>query len=446
MKKKPIALVLFLFTINLLFSQGIDFKNIKFEEALAQAKADDKLIFIDFHTEWCGPYKKLAKGPFKEEQNGDFFNKNFINLKLDAEKEGKDAAKRYNVTSYPTLIFVNGNGEIVHKGIGIEHGYDMINFGTKALNASNSEYSWTKLEEMFPKKQNDEAFLKLYYQKMEKFGVAPTKGINAWLKVQTEFKESDVKMMEFLLEKQPYIYFGTKGEEILNTNYEHFLTLANDRQRTFLSRFKNGMFLRSVNLARRNQDPELMKTVIDRFETGEFRKKSGDNLTTYKMDYYRFSENNDAFKRLAEQYIDSLMHLNTIDEIREEDHKFYQRYSKNKEFGKSKATDVMLQKYKEGKTANEIVESIIETSHNYFDLVETRKETKNLKKWIKYCYKLIPEKYSVDNLKADMLYKAGKTKKAITLKSSAIKKMPYTVKKKVNFEHELELMKTNKGL
>nr|WP_299033064.1 hypothetical protein [uncultured Tenacibaculum sp.] len=45
-----------------------------------------------------------------------------------------------------------------------------------------------------------------------------------------------------------------------------------------------------------------------------------------------------------------------------------------------------------------------------------------------------------------MLYKAGKTKKAITLKAIAIEKMPYTVKKKVNFEHELELMKANKKL
>uniref|UniRef100_UPI00343541D8 thioredoxin domain-containing protein n=1 Tax=uncultured Tenacibaculum sp. TaxID=174713 RepID=UPI00343541D8 len=50
-----------MFTVNLLFFQGIDFKSLKFDEALAQAKAEDKLIFIDFYTEWCGPCKNLLR-------------------------------------------------------------------------------------------------------------------------------------------------------------------------------------------------------------------------------------------------------------------------------------------------------------------------------------------------------------------------------------------------
>ncbi|WP_299002782.1 thioredoxin family protein [uncultured Tenacibaculum sp.] len=82
-----------MFTVNLLFSQGIDFKSLKFDEALAQTEAENRLIFIDFDTEWCDPCKKLAKGPFKEPKNGEFYNKNFINLKLDAEKEGIAEAK-----------------------------------------------------------------------------------------------------------------------------------------------------------------------------------------------------------------------------------------------------------------------------------------------------------------------------------------------------------------
>lgn len=61
--KKSIVSVLFLLITQLFFGQGIDFKNIPFEDALALAKTNDKLIFIDFHTEWCGPCKKLAKGP-----------------------------------------------------------------------------------------------------------------------------------------------------------------------------------------------------------------------------------------------------------------------------------------------------------------------------------------------------------------------------------------------
>lgn len=47
----------------------------------------------------------------------------------------------------------------------------------------------------------------------------------------------------------------------------------------------------------------------------------------------------------------------------------------------------------------------------------------------------------VDNLKADILYRDGKIKKAIALKTRAVDNMPFTVKKKVNYQHELEVMK-----
>ena len=65
---------------------------------------------------------------------------------------------------------------------------------------------------------------------MEELGTNPSKGIDAWLKVQTEFKEADIQMMNFLLSKQE-IYVGSKAEEIFNNNYEHYLTLATDRQK-----------------------------------------------------------------------------------------------------------------------------------------------------------------------------------------------------------------------
>lgn len=54
---------------------------------------------------------------------------------------------------------------------------------------------------------------------MEEFGVDPAEGIDAWLKVQTEFDESSREMMEFLLSKQYSIFAGTKAEAIFNSNY-----------------------------------------------------------------------------------------------------------------------------------------------------------------------------------------------------------------------------------
>ncbi len=424
-----------------IYAQGIDFKHIPFEEALELAKAEDKLIFIDFYTEWCGPCKKLAAGPFKEEANGDFYNKNFINLKLDAEKEGKVAAKRYAVTAYPTLLFVNGDGDIVHSGVGVKNGHDMIGFGKEALNASTSKYSREKLIEMFPNKQDDEDFLKMYYQKMETFGADASEGLDAWLKVQSEFDESSIEMMEFLLNNQGIVYMGSKAEEIFNANYDNYLALASENQTKRIKRYRSGMFQRTLKRARRLGEPELMLVVIDRYQRYGLRARSGDDLNTYKMDYYRLAKDYDAFKRLAEVYVDSLVALESVKEIHESDTKWYSQYSKGKVEGEDAFTDHMLKMYKEGRLANDRVEAIVEVGHKYLAVIDGKKESKTLKKWIDYCYELIPEKYSVDNLKADLLYNEGEIEEAIALKASAIERMPFTVKKKVNYQYELEQMK-----
>jgi len=421
------------------FSQGIDFKHIPFEEALEQAKAQDKLVFIDFHTEWCGPCKRLAAGPFKEQANGDFFNQHFISLKLDAEKEGRKAASRYQVRSYPTLLFVNGDGEIVHRGAS-RNGDDLIGFGKEALNAVNAKYSWEKLQELFPDKQDDEAFLKIYYQKMVEFGADASEGIDAWLKVQTEFDESSEEMMQFLLKNQVNMYCGTKAEEIFNANYDHYLALASGTQKIIVERFRQGMFSHTVRKAKRSGSASLMQVLIDRYQKYGIKPRSDENLQTFQMDYYRFSKDYDAFKRLAETYVDSLMTLESVKEIHEEDAKDYDRFAKGRVAGKDAHTDRMIQKYKEGIRANARVDAIVEVGQKYMAAMEGKKETKTLSKWIDYCYELIPGQYWVDNMKADLLYKEGKAEEAIALKAVAIEKMPSTVKKKVNFQHELEVM------
>ncbi|MCG8583033.1 MAG: thioredoxin domain-containing protein [Bacteroidales bacterium] len=94
-----------------IFAQGIEFEHGTFAKALAKAKAEDKLLFVDFYTTWCGPCKKMSKDIFPREEIGTFFNKHFISLKIDAEKgEGPELAKKYEVKGFPTMIFFNPDG------------------------------------------------------------------------------------------------------------------------------------------------------------------------------------------------------------------------------------------------------------------------------------------------------------------------------------------------
>ena len=42
----------------------------------------------------------------------------FVPVKINAEKEGVDVAKKYHVQGFPTILFINGEGEIENKIVG----------------------------------------------------------------------------------------------------------------------------------------------------------------------------------------------------------------------------------------------------------------------------------------------------------------------------------------
>lgn len=96
---------------NVLMAQGIKFEKGTFAEALKKAKQENKLLFVDFYTSWCGPCKAMSKDIFPQKMVGDYFAKHFIALKINAEKgEGDKLAKKYKVKGFPTMIFFNPDG------------------------------------------------------------------------------------------------------------------------------------------------------------------------------------------------------------------------------------------------------------------------------------------------------------------------------------------------
>ena len=135
MKKVIIILLGILFCGNV-FSQGIKFEDYTYEKALAKAKAENKMVFIDCYTVWCAPCKKLAKEVFPQERVGDFFNEHFVSIKMDMEKdEGIELGVFYNVHSFPTLLFLNAQGELVHRVVGLREAESLIKEAKVAIKA-----------------------------------------------------------------------------------------------------------------------------------------------------------------------------------------------------------------------------------------------------------------------------------------------------------------------
>ena len=119
MKKIILFLSVSLFAFSLMAQTN--FRDITYKEALAAAKTEKKLVFIDFYTSWCGPCKKIA--PIIEELAGEYEGRVVIG-KCDVDENDELTAK-YGIRNVPTVLFIKG-GEVVDKHVGAAAKSDFV--------------------------------------------------------------------------------------------------------------------------------------------------------------------------------------------------------------------------------------------------------------------------------------------------------------------------------
>ncbi len=112
----------------------ISFEQSTWKAALDKAKNQNKLLFVDSYATWCGPCKWMDANVFKTKEAGDYFNANFVNLKLDMEgTDGKSFGMKYPVAAYPTFMFIDPHtGKVAHKVEGSRPVADFISEGKTA--------------------------------------------------------------------------------------------------------------------------------------------------------------------------------------------------------------------------------------------------------------------------------------------------------------------------
>lgn len=160
---KPFLLIGALFATLTLHAQegGIRFGAATWNETLAQAAKENKLVFLDCYTSWCAPCKWMDKNVFVLKNVADFYNGRFVNTKLDMEKgEGIELRKKYNVQSYPTYLFINAKGEVVHRTGSRMTAEEFLEEGHMA---ADPDRSLSSLAKRYTNGQRDIPFLLNYY-------------------------------------------------------------------------------------------------------------------------------------------------------------------------------------------------------------------------------------------------------------------------------------------
>ena len=172
---------------------GIKFEKDNWENTLAKAKAENKIVFVDAYTTWCGPCKKMDAKTFPDKKVGDFYNKNFINIKVDAEKgDGLGIAEKYKVNSYPTLFFVNSDAELVHSSVGAKNPEELINLGELVVTmVKDPKKSFLAMEKRYKDGERGSEFLMSYAYVLLDREMNYNQVFNDYVKTQSDLLTSD---------------------------------------------------------------------------------------------------------------------------------------------------------------------------------------------------------------------------------------------------------------
>ncbi len=204
--------------------EGMQFFQGTWAELKAEAKKQNKPIFMDAFTTWCGPCKRMAANVFPKPEVGEFYNKNFINYKLDMEKgEGPEIARMFKVEFYPTYLFFTSDGELMHRASGAKGPEEFIKDGKTAIDPNSNLFGQIT---RFKKGDRDPAFVQGFLARLGDLDP----------KMQKEVMDSywkDKKLTE-LTEPANWAIFRDYDNDILGERYKYVL----DNRASFYGKIK----------------------------------------------------------------------------------------------------------------------------------------------------------------------------------------------------------------
>ncbi len=114
-------------------NQGVNFRKLTFEQALATSKKENKPLYVHGYADWCHYCKYMVDSVYTDKEVGDFFNAKFVCIKIDMEKEGRELNKTIKSHTFPTMLFYDVNGELMHRAAGRRYKLPFLELGKEAL-------------------------------------------------------------------------------------------------------------------------------------------------------------------------------------------------------------------------------------------------------------------------------------------------------------------------
>ena len=303
-------LILSLITYSLANAQGIQWQTGSFESILIKAKTQKKLIYVDIYTTWCTPCKQMDAEVFTNANVGKIFNDNFINYKIDGEKgEGRDLVEYFELDSYPTSMFIDGDWNVIQKLEGFRPVERLLEAAEKMKERGKINGSDDDLEQAYLKGRRDANFLLEYIKVRQLQKMDNTSILDEYLKKITSEQLKSESTLKLIIEN---------ASQLRGRAFDYLMSRKTE---PIIERKIKGIISQNLTKAGNQKNEKLLNEVLA--TNGRLSKtftEANEWNTETKMNYFMLTNQSDKFFTTADFFMETYVlkkDLNTFKNLPE---------------------------------------------------------------------------------------------------------------------------------
>ena len=278
-----------------LLGQGIEFFHGDWEEVLKEAKSQGKPVFVDAYASWCGPCKRMARTTFQDPKVGEYMNEHFIPAKFDMEKAaGIRFGQEFPVQSYPTLFFIDYNGELLLRTVGAKNSDKLLEIAQSVLD--NIDYS-KDYQEAYEKGNRSPEFILDYVISLNRSGK------NSQVVANNYFREQNPDLSKQINQKVLFHavqYVDSRLFEMMTERMPEIKQLFSQDE------IKNQILQAAKNTVERSIEYRVEEILAESMATVKeyLPEEHEEFVVVHRLEYYKSIKDKEKYAEAAEEFVD----------------------------------------------------------------------------------------------------------------------------------------------